>query len=88
MSSENADDTLPWTPDDDAARPAFRDYGVSKRPDVKPSCQNCESQLTARYARVFTPDDAENPRVCINCEDIIRDGNGFREARSSRGNKP
>ncbi|WP_456071250.1 DUF7563 family protein [Halospeciosus flavus] len=49
-----------------------------------PKCQNCESFVTADYARVFTPDGVEQPRVCPNCADKIRDGAGVREARSKR----
>lgn len=50
-------------------------------------CQNCNSFVSDDYARVFTPGDVENPRVCPHCEDKIRDGNGVREARSTRKNK-
>lgn len=49
-------------------------------------CQNCESFVSDQYARVFTPEGVENPRVCPNCEDKLRDGAEVREARSSRGN--
>ncbi len=49
-----------------------------------PECQNCGSFVTTAYARVFTPDGVENPRVCPNCEDKIREGAGVREARSTR----
>jgi hypothetical protein len=49
-----------------------------------PHCLNCESFVTQRYVAVFEPDGFENPRVCPNCEDIIRDGNDVREARSTR----
>jgi len=49
-----------------------------------PVCQNCESFVTSAYARVFTPSDVNNPRVCPNCEDKIRDGADVREARSTR----
>jgi hypothetical protein len=51
-----------------------------------PECQNCGSFVTEAYARVFTPPDEEDPRVCPECEDKIRDGARIREARSSRGN--
>ncbi|WP_264781928.1 hypothetical protein [Haladaptatus sp. T7] len=50
-----------------------------------PECQNCGSFVTTAYARVFTPPDVTNPRVCPNCEDKVRDGANVREARSSRG---
>ena len=48
-----------------------------------PECQNCGAFVTAAYARVFTP-NAEEPRVCPQCEDKIRDGSDVREARSTR----
>ncbi|WP_336345593.1 DUF7563 family protein [Halalkalicoccus ordinarius] len=51
-----------------------------------PECQNCGSFVTEAYARVFTPPGEEDPRVCPDCEDKIRDGARIREARSSRGN--
>ena len=49
-----------------------------------PDCQNCGAFVTKDYARVFTPNDHDDPRVCPECEDMIRDGNGVREARSPR----
>jgi hypothetical protein len=51
-----------------------------------PECQNCGSFVTEAYARVFTPPGEEDPRVCPDCEDKIRDGAQIRKARSSRGN--
>jgi len=39
-----------------------------------PECQNCGSFVTDAYARVFTPTDQGEPRVCPNFEDKIRDG--------------
>ncbi len=51
-----------------------------------PECQNCGAFVTEAYARVFTPPGVENPRVCPDCEELIRDGAQIREARSSRGN--
>ncbi|WP_248896751.1 DUF7563 family protein [Haloplanus halobius] len=47
-------------------------------------CQNCESFVTERYARVFTPRDTEKPRVCPHCPDKIRDGGDVREAHANR----
>ena len=47
-------------------------------------CQNCGAFVTAAYARVFTPNGVEDPRVCPQCEDKIRDGSDVREARSTR----
>jgi NAD-dependent SIR2 family protein deacetylase len=49
-----------------------------------PECQNCGSFVTTDYARVFTPNGADHPRVCPRCEDKIRDGADVREARSTR----
>ncbi|WP_192498333.1 DUF7563 family protein [Halorussus halophilus] len=49
-----------------------------------PNCQNCGSFVTAQYARVFTPSDLDEPRVCPDCEDIVRDGADVRTARSPR----
>ncbi|GAA0671123.1 hypothetical protein ACFQDG_12780 [Natronoarchaeum mannanilyticum] len=51
-----------------------------------PRCQNCDAFVTRDYARVFTPRGTEEPRVCPQCEDKIRDGSDVREARSPRGN--
>ena len=52
--------------------------------DDMPECQNCDSFVTERYVRVFAPDGMEQPRVCPNCEDKIRDGAQVRQARSRR----
>jgi hypothetical protein len=49
-----------------------------------PECQNCGGFVTAAYARVFTPTGIDEPRVCPQCEDKIRDGAQVREARSTR----
>ena len=49
-----------------------------------PDCQNCGSFVTAQYARVFTPSHLDEPRVCPDCEDIVRDGADVRTARSPR----
>ncbi|WP_438267184.1 DUF7563 family protein [Halorussus gelatinilyticus] len=49
-----------------------------------PECQNCGSFVTEAYARVFTPREIDDPRVCPECEDKIRDGSEVREARSPR----
>ncbi|WP_199723101.1 hypothetical protein [Halobellus sp. Atlit-38R] len=49
-----------------------------------PTCNNCDGFVTQRYVNVFAPGDAETVRVCPNCEDLVRDGNGVREARSKR----
>ncbi|WP_431357852.1 DUF7563 family protein [Halobaculum rarum] len=49
-----------------------------------PACGNCEGFVTQRYVDVFAPTGADSVRVCPNCEDLVRDGNGVREARSKR----
>lgn len=49
-------------------------------------CQNCDSVVTDRYAKVFTPPDIDQPRVCPRCSDKVRDGADVREARSHRNN--
>ncbi|ESS07470.1 MAG: hypothetical protein A07HB70_00009 [uncultured archaeon A07HB70] len=49
-----------------------------------PKCQNCGSFVTEAYVRVFAPNGMERPRVCPNCEDLVRDGNDVREARAKR----
>lgn len=51
-----------------------------------PNCQNCGSFVTGAYARVFTPKGIDEPRVCPECTDKIRDGADVREARSPRNN--
>ncbi len=51
-----------------------------------PECQNCGSFVTPAYARVFTPNDVDEPRVCPNCEDKVRDGTEVRAARAPRSN--
>lgn len=58
--------------------------GVAIVDPSMPECQNCSSFVTAAYARVFTPNGIENPRVCPQCQDKIRDGADVREARSTR----
>lgn len=49
-----------------------------------PECQNCGSFVSEAYARVFTPDGTQHPRVCPHCDDKLRDGADVREARSTR----
>lgn len=49
-----------------------------------PHCQNCGGHVTADYARVFTPTDVYEPRVCPNCPDKIRDDGKVRDARATR----
>jgi hypothetical protein len=49
-----------------------------------PDCENCRTFVTHQYVRVFAPPSMETVRVCPNCEDLLRDGAGVREAQSSR----
>jgi NAD-dependent SIR2 family protein deacetylase len=49
-----------------------------------PECQNCGAFVTDDYVRVFAPDGMNSPRVCPNCEDMVRDGASVREARAKR----
>ena len=49
-----------------------------------PECQNCGAFVTEDYVRVFAPEGHDNPRVCPECEDKLRDGADVREARSKR----
>lgn len=49
-----------------------------------PECQNCSAHVTEQYARVFTPDGVDEPRVCPQCPDKLRDGANIREAKSQR----
>ena len=51
-----------------------------------PRCRNCDSFVTTTYVRVFAPNDAEQPRVSLSCEDIARDGVEVRKPRATRGN--
>lgn len=52
-----------------------------------PHCQNCGSHVTKDYARVFTPNDVDEPRVCPNCPDKIRDKGKVRDARATRDSR-
>jgi hypothetical protein len=49
-----------------------------------PECDNCDSFVTERYVRVFAPTNLDTVRVCPRCEDLVRDGNQTRAARSTR----
>lgn len=51
-----------------------------------PRCQNCGNHVTPDYARVFTPTDVDQPRVCPNCPDKIRVNGHIRDARATRWN--
>jgi hypothetical protein len=46
-----------------------------------PECQNCGSHATARYVRVFTPEEFDAPRACPNCPDLTRDGSDVRKKK-------
>jgi NAD-dependent SIR2 family protein deacetylase len=46
-----------------------------------PECQNCGAFVTRQYVRVFAPNGRENPRVCPDCENKVRDGAEIREIR-------
>lgn len=52
-----------------------------------PDCQNCGAHVTEQYAKVFTPNDVDQPRACPFCPDRVRAGDGFRKARSQRGDR-
>jgi hypothetical protein len=49
-----------------------------------PECRNCGAFVTDDYVRVFAPNGMDGPRVCPNCEDMVRDGGDVREARAKR----
>jgi hypothetical protein len=76
------DSAADWTPeggsadDEDLVELATPDSGATRQ------CQNCGNEVSKRYVDVFEPDGVDQPRVCPDCEDIIRDGNGVREKRS------
>ena len=55
-----------------------------ENPRHMPERQNCGAFVTRDYARVFTPDGVDEPRVCPRCEDMVRDGAEVRSARSPR----
>lgn len=46
-----------------------------------PECQNCGAFVTVQYVRVFAPEGLDDPRVCINCPDLTRDGARVRNKR-------
>lgn len=49
-----------------------------------PTCDNCESFVTAQYVKVFTPPDVDQPRACPRCPDKVRSGAEVRDARAER----
>ena len=52
-------------------------------------CQNCGSEVTDQYARVFAPPEIPGVRVCPHCEDKLRNGKGqVRKAKSPRDSTP
>jgi hypothetical protein len=63
---------------------AVLEDGGSKAGDTAASaiCQNCGSQVTAQYARVFAP--GGDPRVCPECEDKTRTPDGSVRDRRDR----
>lgn len=46
------------------------------------TCQNCGSFVTNTYARVFTPDEHDAPRVCPSFPDTLRDAAEIRVAKT------
>lgn len=48
-----------------------------------PECQNCDSHVTERYVKVFTPRDVEEPQACPQCPDMVRSGATVREPKNS-----
>lgn len=49
-----------------------------------PECNSCGAFAIAAYARVFTPSEVNQVRVCSYCPDKIRDQGEVRAARSPR----
>ena len=48
-------------------------------------CENCGGYVSHDYIRVFAPEGRENSvRMCVNCDDLVRDGNDVRTARAVR----
>lgn len=47
-----------------------------------PTCLNCDSVVTESYVRVFAPDGNDQPRVCPNCKDKVREKGDVREKRN------
>jgi len=69
------------TPDTDAV---LEDGGpMAGETSASAICQNCGSQVTAQYARVFAPDG--DPRVCPECEDKTRTPDGTVRDRRDKG---
>ena len=69
--------------------PADVDVLEQRQPEAeftsRVTCQNCGSQVTKQYVRVFAPDGVTRPRACPFCPDKIRTGNGeIRDTRSTR----
>ena len=70
-----------------SAQPLYREIVRCREGSLSmPNCQNCGAFVTDAYARVFTPDDHDEPRVCPECPDKLREGAEIREARSQRRN--
>lgn len=68
-------------------KPSVADGGVqvTQPSETGRTCQNCGSHVTRQYARVFAPDEDAGPRVCPNCEDMVRDRDGVRPKRNGGG---
>ena len=46
-----------------------------------PECQKCGAHLTEQYARVCTPENLDNPRVCPRWEGTTCGREGVRETQ-------
>jgi hypothetical protein len=49
-----------------------------------PECQHCGAFVSESYARVFTPEEVEQPRACPNCPDRKRGADGRAQAKKTR----
>lgn len=49
-----------------------------------PECQNCGTEVTKRYERVFAPNGVDGVRCCPWCEDKVRENGMPKTAKSSR----
>jgi hypothetical protein len=77
--------TTPTATDGGATVDQSTGSGLASPSASQPRCQNCGTQVTQDYVRVFAPDGIENPRMCPSCPDLVRDGSDVRRARSSKG---
>ena len=76
------DDIVDALPEEDGEPVCFADYSADAGSVKSAECQNCGSHVDRQFVRVFEPEDEEAPRVCPNCEDLIRDGNSVRRKRA------